>query len=163
MLDLHLMLKRGKIAGKAFSKLMFHHSATFSCRSDDVNLTFISPRDYEFSCRSSPAYPSYFPFHVTKRRNQKALTSEEEALQKVVEILNSEAEASPLNLPGFGRSPCVRQLRVTDSPFPLKETEEDDMQVDLAAEEFIKKFYKELRMQKLMSAVQSPNHDTWAR
>ena len=42
----------------------------------------------------------------------------------------------------------VRQLRVTDSPFPLHESEDDkDNQVDKAADEFIKRFYKELRRQ----------------
>ena len=37
----------------------------------------------------------------------------------------------------------VRQLRITDSPFPLSNGEEDS--VDEAAEKFIMKFYKELR------------------
>lgn len=53
-------------------------------------------------------------------------------------------EASPA-LPGFGKSPMVRQLRVTDSPFPLRDTDTTDNQVDKAAEEFIKRFYMELR------------------
>ena len=62
-------------------------------------------------------------------------------------MLNNEVvvEASPA-LPGFGRSPMVRQLRVTDSPFPVGE-EDKDNQVDKAAEDFIKRFYKELRKQ----------------
>lgn len=86
------------------------------------------------------------------------------AVQKVLEMLNNEAaavEASPMVLPGFGRSPMVRQLRVTDSPFPLKD--EGDSQVDKAAEEFIKKFYKDLKSQKRMSALESPAHNTWGR
>lgn len=55
-------------------------------------------------------------------------------------------ESSPM-LPGFGQTPLVRQLRITDSPFPLKSEEDDDNYVDKAAEEFIKRFYKELRRQ----------------
>lgn len=77
-------------------------------------------------------------------------------VKAVLEMLNSGSndqtstsgvEASPA-LPGFGRSPFVRQLRITDSPFPLKEVDEvDSWYVDKAAEEFIQKFYKELRNQ----------------
>ncbi len=64
-------------------------------------------------------------------------------------MMNNEGmvEASPA-LPGFGRSPMVRQLRITDSPFPLRDIDEDSVHVDKAAEEFIERFYKELRQQK---------------
>lgn len=157
MLDLHMMMKRGKIAGKAISNLMFHHYSTFSCRSNDVNLSFISPREYQFSCSNSPAYP----FHLSKRKNPAHFAIKKEAVQKVIEMLNKEVEASPFNLPGFGRSPFARQLRITDSPFPLKETEEYNPQVDLAAEEFISKFYKELKLQKSRAALESPCYYTW--
>lgn len=74
-------------------------------------------------------------------------------------MLNNEmvAEASPLvTLPGFGKSPMVRQLRITDSPFPLKE--EGDSQVDKEAEEFIKRFYKDLKLQKRSAVLESPSY-----
>lgn len=65
------------------------------------------------------------------------------------------------------KSPFVRQLRVTDSPFPLKdgkgnnkEEEEEDIKVSKAAEEFIQRFYRNLRMQK---SLESPLCQTWAR
>ncbi|OIT29958.1 PREDICTED: uncharacterized protein LOC109210651 [Nicotiana attenuata] len=68
------------------------------------------------------------------------------AVVKALEMLQS-ANASPANdLPGFGRTPTVRQLRVTDSPFPLRDVE-DDSHVDEAAENFISKFYRDLRRQ----------------
>jgi hypothetical protein len=51
-----------------------------------------------------------------------------------------------VTLPGFGKSPVGRQLRVTDSPFPLKD-EGDSHLVDMAAEEFINNFYKNLNRQ----------------
>jgi hypothetical protein len=41
----------------------------------------------------------------------------------------------------------VRQLRVTDSPFPLQNDDEKDNQVDKAAEDFINRFYSQLRKQ----------------
>ncbi|KAK9101046.1 hypothetical protein Scep_024476 [Stephania cephalantha] len=82
------------------------------------------------------------------------------AVQKVLEMLNNSnndgmaaaagaGEASPLVFTGFGRStPRVRQLRVTDSPFPLKNPDDDDCHVDEEAEAFIKRFYEQLRLQK---------------
>jgi len=71
------------------------------------------------------------------------------AMKAVLEMLNNDqaiVEASPA-LPGFGRSPMARQLRVTDSPFPLREDDEKDNQVDKAAEDFINRFYSQLRKQ----------------
>jgi hypothetical protein len=72
------------------------------------------------------------------------------AMKAVLEMLNINdqtiVEASPA-LPGFGRSPMVRQLRVTDSPFPLQNDDEKDNQVDKAAEDFINRFYSQLRKQ----------------
>lgn len=73
-------------------------------------------------------------------------------------------ESSPLTtLPGFGCSPLVRQLRVSDSPFPLQDAEENNHQVDKDAEEFINKFYKNLKQQKRMAALESPSpYHIWA-
>ncbi|XP_022756451.1 uncharacterized protein LOC111304198 [Durio zibethinus] len=184
MVDLHFMIKKGKYnAGKAISNLVFHqkvqdHLSALSCRSNDAHLSFISPREYEFSCRNSPAFYPFYS-HKRKHRNHHFYNNHHRfgksahyhyddvttvaAVQKVLEMLNNEAavEASPMVFPGFGRSPMVRQLRVTDSPFPLKE--EGDSQVDKAAEEFINKFYKDLKLQKRMSAFESPAHNTWGR
>ncbi len=164
MVELHLMFKRGKLAGKALGNLMFHHHSSLSCRSNDA-LSFVSPREYEFSCSNSPAYPFHYPFQLNKRkRHHHSAAAYDDvttvyAVQRVLEMLNNEmVEASPLTLPGFGRSPMVRQLRVTDSPFPIKDTE-GDPQVDKAAEDFIRKFRKDLKLQKMMS---SPYNNMWA-
>ncbi|VVA10494.1 PREDICTED: Avr9/Cf-9 rapidly [Prunus dulcis] len=170
LVDLHLMLKRGKLAGKAMAhNLMLHHSSGFSCRSNDA-VSFITPREYEFSCSNSPAIHN--PFHFNKRnkhhhhyftKTTRAYQYDDvttmTAVQKVLEMLNNEmvAEASPLvTLPGFGKSPMVRQLRITDSPFPLKE--EGDSQVDKEAEEFINRFYKDLKLQKRSAVLESPSY-----
>lgn len=155
MLDLNMMMKRGKIASKALSNLMFnHHHRNLSS----------APREYEFSCSNTPNFA--FPIN-NKRRNQaqnhhshffacahspQTLDDDVATVNAVkavlAEMLNNDvvAEASPA-LPGFGRSPMVRQLRITDSPFPLRDTDED-CQVDKAAEEFIQRFYRQLRQQK---------------
>ncbi|XP_060211536.1 uncharacterized protein LOC132638783 [Lycium barbarum] len=162
------MLKRGKIAGKAISNIMLHphySSSSFTCKSNnDVAMSFVTRREYEFSCSNSPAFPLYF---ANKRRRNHRYKSEEIAvMQKVFEMLNTTtnttnydaAVASPLALPGFGKTPNVRQLRVTDSPFPLKDSEENNnSQVDKDAEEFIKNFYKDLKQQKKIAALESPS------
>ncbi|CAL5053302.1 unnamed protein product [Urochloa decumbens] len=57
----------------------------------------------------------------------------------------------------FGRTPAhVRQLRITDSPFSVRDDAAaggDGGQVDLEAEEFIKKFYEQLRTQQSLAAA----------
>ncbi|CAN4096320.1 unnamed protein product [Withania somnifera] len=161
------MLKRGKIASKMLSNLMLHpphySSSSFTCKShNDVTMSFITRREYEFSCSNSPVFPQYFA-NNKRRRNRTTYKSHEIAVvQKVFEILNTTTStnydaagttaiaASPLALPGFGKSPNnVRKLRVTDSPFPLKDSDENyNSQVDKDAEEFINKFYKALKQQK---------------
>ncbi|MCD7452199.1 hypothetical protein HAX54_015480 [Datura stramonium] len=122
--DLNILMKRGKIAGKtAFQNLMF--------RGHNNNER---PEYYEFSCSNSPAF--HLPFRLNKRinkHNHHALPSIEHddvlmlnaAVLKALEMLQSET-ASPA-LPGFGRTPTVRQLRVTDSPFPVRDADEGDI------------------------------------
>ncbi|KAE9599612.1 hypothetical protein Lal_00021354 [Lupinus albus] len=179
MVDFNLLLKRGKLAaGKVIadtSMLHQHYFAAFTCRRP--NLSFISSRDYEFSCSNSPTLPlhkynNYHQHHCCHNRSLGWFSkpshhnevSTMDAVQKVFEILNNEnmVEASPLVALPFGKSPSGRQLRITDSPFSLKD-EEDHGQVDIAAEEFIKKFYKELNLQQKMSAIESPYHNLWNR
>ncbi|KAG6727798.1 hypothetical protein I3842_02G143100 [Carya illinoinensis] len=157
ILDLNMVMKRGKIAGKAISNLMFHHHHDSS-----------APREYEFSCSNTPSYA----FHLNNKRRHHShshshfftcaqepptLDDDMATVNTVKAVLlemlsNNESvavEASPA-LPGFWRSPMVRQLRITDSPFPLRDADEDP-HVDKAAEEFIDRFYKQLRQQKRMS------------
>ncbi|KAL8091041.1 hypothetical protein AgCh_040222 [Apium graveolens] len=158
LVDLQVMMKRGKLASKAIGNLMlYNHYAAFTCRSN-TDLSFISPQEYEFSCSNTPFYASYF----AKRKSHHHHNSIDDInlARKVFEMLNNHErpEASPLvALPGFGQTPMVRQLRITDSPYPLKE--EDDPQVDKAAEDFIKKFYKDLKQQK---GTPSP-YNIWSR
>ncbi|KAH6755845.1 hypothetical protein C2S53_007631 [Perilla frutescens var. hirtella] len=141
--DLSMMMKRGKIAGKAaIHNLMFHHAAAVSASAATVRRSPVPIKEYEFSCSNSPAFQ--FPsFHLTKRKHA-APPIDRELLAAAMEMFNS-AAASPA-LPGFGPSPMVRQLRITDSPFPLYNVD-DDNHVDEAAEKFIVKFYNDLKRQ----------------
>ncbi|KAJ1259536.1 hypothetical protein BS78_10G163900 [Paspalum vaginatum] len=65
------------------------------------------------------------------------------------------ATPSPALWASFGRTPAhVRQLRITDSPFPLRDGGAGDGgQVDREAEDFIKKFYEQLRKQQSLAAA----------
>nr|GME20526.1 AF211533_1 Avr9/Cf-9 rapidly elicited protein 146 [Ipomoea batatas] len=151
MLDLNLMLKRGKIAGKAaIHGLMFHrggnhHLSVFAAaaahrRSSDP------PNEYEFSCSNSPA-----AYRKTKHALHfpcaHAPPTDDDSFMKALEMHALQSETASPALPGFGRTPLARQLRVTDSPFPVGDAEAD-CHVDDAADEFISRFYKDLRMQR---------------
>lgn len=159
ILDLQTLLKRTK------SNLIdSSYYSALTCRSNDGNMSFISPREYEFSCSNTPAHKNR-----KSHNNQYYYRAEDQvnAVQKVLEMLNrndANIEASPLNLPGFGCSPyAVRQLRVTDSPFATEVG--SSCQVDKECEEFINKFYKSLKKERRIAALDqspSPCH-LWAR
>ncbi|WCJ40852.1 hypothetical protein M5689_021751 [Euphorbia peplus] len=175
LLDLNLMLKRGnKIATKAKSirNLMFQY---YHHNHDDAPAPG-GPNEYEFSCSNTPMYT--LPFHGKKSRHHNYNPNHNtnnffscafhapptldddvttvNAVKLALDMLQNNngndmmveaSPATPMRLPGFGRSPMVRQLRITDSPFPLRD-DGDNGVVDKKAEEFIQKFYKELRKQK---------------
>ncbi|KAK9715396.1 hypothetical protein RND81_06G162100 [Saponaria officinalis] len=186
IMDLNLLLKKGNdLAGRAIHGLIIQHNALI-CKPNNVNNYFISPNEYEFSCSNSPEMgpfqiimanqkkyswlkPNYRRYRYDNLEDPTTVV----AVQKVLEMLNSNdgpMMTSPLGvgpgMPGFGseKSPLTRQLRITDSPFPLKdgkgnEESEEDIKVNKAADDFIKRFYKNLKMQK---SLESPCH-TWAR
>ncbi|CAH1420187.1 unnamed protein product [Lactuca virosa] len=160
-LDLNMMMKRAKILGKTLQNLMFHHHhqwAAFATNHPSHHLSCPSPpsSENEFSCTASPSNDNHnfslFPVHKKDHhlKNQQVedldVVAFNVAVLKAMEVIRSET-ASPA-LPGFGRSPMVRQLRITDSPFPLNGVEEDN-QVDEAAEQFISRFYNDLRRQNM--------------
>ncbi|KAG2612252.1 uncharacterized protein LOC120704825 [Panicum virgatum] len=215
-MDLHLLLQRGKIAGKALGNLMtahghhHHHDKAaaeaavpppppqFSCRALDPALAVYDPRggrEVEFSCSNTPSYPSLHLIPTGKRRsrgNSRRSTHrgangaepgwynyDAADIARVFEILNNNeqllgggggdaspgaeqpsplaliATPSPALWASFGRTPAhVRQLRITDSPFPLRDDAAGDGgQVDREAEEFIKKFYDQLRTQQSLATT----------
>ncbi|GJU87871.1 hypothetical protein Tco_1295417 [Tanacetum coccineum] len=127
--SLNMMIKRGKIASKSLHKLLFHHHhnwvfATLPRHlppppSDDEN---------EFSCTATPQNQNKLNYHLDAN----------DVIVKALEILKN-ATASPA-LSRFGKSPMVKEVRITDSPFPLSNGDEDGDHVDEAAEKFIMRF-----------------------
>ncbi|VVA99740.1 unnamed protein product [Arabis nemorensis] len=166
MLDLNLMLKRGN---KAITNLRRRGSSFTGGVDVRSSARF---RDYEFSCRNTNANDPFAYMCKRKRRFQSGYENENDAVaaavKKVFELLG-ENETNMVAASVAGESPltafpAVRQLRVTDSPFPLEDGGDNDHVVDKAAEEFIKKFYKNLKLQKKMGNVlESPYHDGWVR
>ncbi|KAF8050175.1 hypothetical protein N665_2032s0003 [Sinapis alba] len=155
--DFNATLKRGK-------NLMFHHR-----RRVPAAAAAAAPQrqEYEFSCSNTPNYSFPFPnigFMKKKSHNNlfacgqtpQTLDDDAAAARAVLELLNGvgdKGNVTPAALspyfPGFGRTPLVRPLRVTDSPFPLT-PDVANGHVDQAADDFIKKFYKNLNQQKKM-------------
>lgn len=159
LFDIHTKLKQEKHASNSMSNYMLHHhyAASSICRSTDVAMSYVSPpKDYEFSCSNTPLIrrrKSYYQYH--HNYNHQKLFVDDIKFSEYESV-----EASPaFSLPGFGRSPVtVRQLRVTDSPFSMKDAEENTDQLDKAAEEFIQKFYMELEKQKRMAPPFTYSH-----
>ncbi|ERN15123.1 uncharacterized protein LOC18443404 [Amborella trichopoda] len=174
LLDLNLMFERGKLAGKAAGKatgkalghLVFsrHHTPYFTCGPHlHRHVSVPLPRDYEFSCRNTPAPKRKSHRHVSfpciyTRVSDDDVPVTALQLQKALELLNSEfpGKETPGNdfSGALKRSPLIAltapfspfPLRVTDSPFPLMDGD-DDCHVDREAEEFIRRFYEGLRTQ----------------
>ena len=144
MLDIKMMLKRGKLARKAFQSLMFnqHDKITFA---DSQQQLSVLPGEYIFSCSDTPLFrlhsrrngsTSHRFFscaHATPTLEDGDEMSVNVAVRKALEMLQSDHEVV--------RSPVVR---IQDSPCPVSDEESC---VDEAAEEFIRKFYKDLKKQ----------------
>lgn len=149
--DLRL-LKRSKIACKAIANIL---SINNNHDADKATASFYSPHEVEFSCTNTPSHL------MNKQKNHNCHQesydyASVDAVAKAFEMLNlndeaSDAEYSVASSPAWGflkSTPVVvRKLRVTDSPFPIKEDEVGDGEVDRQADEFIKRFYQQLRKQ----------------
>ncbi|KAK8479332.1 hypothetical protein V6N13_063222 [Hibiscus sabdariffa] len=155
---LNMLLKRGKIASsKAIANLLMLHqlSSSAAAAAAKASVSASAAREYEFSCSNTPAY--IFPFNLATKKKHSSIhnyyhqffactytptTRDEDNNDNDTAVV----AASPM-LPGFGQTPLVRQLRVTDSPFPLRDADEGNGTVDKAAEDFIQRFYMDLKLQ----------------
>ncbi|GKC37764.1 hypothetical protein Tco_1050148 [Tanacetum coccineum] len=134
--NLNMMIKRGKITGKSIHKLLFHHHHNWVVATLPRHLPPPpSDDEKEFSCTATPQNQNKLHYHLDAN----------DVIVKALEILKN-ATASPA-LSRFGKSPMVKELRITDSPFALNNCDEDGDQVDEAAEKFIMRFYNSLRGQ----------------
>ncbi|XP_077228669.1 uncharacterized protein LOC143861671 [Tasmannia lanceolata] len=166
IMDINLMMKRGKVIGKSIGKnLMFHHSRNAT--------RGFGLQEYEFSCSNSPS-PVFF--HVAKRKHKNfpsiphfpcihAQEDPDETLDPSAAIVLPKIEYSPkiecspeysynfrfdmsdLTV-GEKMSPIVSPFSVRVSNYSQEDgINGESRQVDNEAEEFIRMFYEQLRAQ----------------
>nr|KYP42957.1 hypothetical protein KK1_035620 [Cajanus cajan] len=117
--DMQDMVKRGKSIGKALNDVVVRHHQALTCRPRDAHVSFVSPLEYQFSCSGSPP----------RRRRLSP---------------PSAAHRPPRMCRGDGGA-IERRVKISGS---MVKQAEKDFEVDEAAEEFIARFYRELRLQK---------------
>jgi hypothetical protein len=183
-MDLHLLRRRGKFAGKALGDLLTSHhhhrdagsygaAGKLSCRALDPGLAVHEPslrarREVEFSCSNTPSAPAtglgkrddggylrcYENYDAAYVARVFEMLNDDENNQPAVATPTAYATPSPARLLwAFARSPAVRRV-VAASPAPSGGSE--DAQVDRQADEFIRRFYEQLRAQR--SAASTPDY-----
>lgn len=156
MVDIHLMMKRGKVL---LGNLLLNHSLHSLGRS---SMTGFGLHDYEFSCSNSPApfsfqmrskHHSYFPCIQPR-----ALDDQELDMTKSNAVVVSQSEYFTKSNMDLSNLPAVDGSRSRPlSPFCRSKEElyadQADQQVDRQAEEFISKFYEQIRLQRQVSLL----------
>lgn len=163
LMDMHFMMKRGKVYGKSLGNLMFHHSR-------DSNHGGFGLKEYEFSCSNSPANPVFF--HIPRRKfqihmphfpciNPHAIKEDEEEEPNAIVLpqLNYSGEYFTKDCLDHKDFPAMEKLSPMLSPLSRRIScysgeEDNDFQVDRQAEEFIARFYEQLRLQHNSSFMQ---------
>lgn len=134
--DVQDVMKRGKNIGKALNNAMVRHHEAITCRPRDSDTSFLSPLEYQFSCSSSPPRPSRVLSSSRRNYNNN----------------NYKQSPAPPRMCGGGTGGSAgRRVKVThgsSSPALRECREMKEFHVDQAAEEFIERFYRELRLQK---------------
>jgi len=163
LMDMHLMMERGKVCGRSLRNLVFHHSRGNS------HVGF-GLQDYEFSCSNSPAIFNmakkkhhYFPTSILHFPciNQHQVEDKEEPNTIVLPKLDYSNEYFSKDCLDLNDLPAaIQKLSPLLSPLCRRisnssgEDRDYAHQVDRQAEEFIAKFHEQLRMQNRMSALQ---------
>ncbi|CAN6987931.1 unnamed protein product [Brassica oleracea var. botrytis] len=146
-LDPHLLAKHGKTLRKSLNDVVSTSHSRITCRPsdhDDVRSSFISPvpiqLHYEFSCSSTPPRRSYAPtttgYHVSIGRRKP--------------LINKRQRHAYIR---YNTLPKVRHVAAAVFPDVASSTGTmDSCHVDRAAEEFIQRFHRQLRLQRWMMA-----------
>ncbi|KAI3510592.1 hypothetical protein L1887_17707 [Cichorium endivia] len=147
--DLHVKLKNGKLAWKALTTPLHHHRYfNFACHStcNNFDALFISPQGHAVRGSNTPLYGS--------KQNSQHHPNDGDNIERVVFEVSNDCDASIEQSPSMLSSLVSHKLRVVDSPLKV----EEESQVDMAAEEFINKFYIQLKQQRITS-IESPSPD----
>ncbi|KAF9618090.1 hypothetical protein IFM89_000041 [Coptis chinensis] len=165
IMDINLMMKRGKLLRKTIGNLKFHHHHEHHSR--NATRGRFGLQEYEFSCSDSPN-PVFY--HVAKRKHHffpcinPPPTDLEEHPKTVVTLPKIEYSPEPeysYNLPfnvahGEKSVPSPFSIRISNysSEEDENENEEESNQIDNDAEEFIRRFYEQLRVQSRTQLLQ---------
>ena len=164
MLDINLVMQRGKLLGKSLGNLMFHHHHRHqqpgsSAATPDGHA--YGPDEYEFSCSNTPI-PTFVPVNSKRKHSYFPCIG-----ATPVDEPDSTPGPAAVMLPRIDCSP-QRDLasgeRQTPGPSPFSvrvsnysRAEDGDVlscEVDSKAEEFIKKFYRQLHAEGRISMLE---------
>ncbi|KAK9669793.1 hypothetical protein RND81_13G154600 [Saponaria officinalis] len=180
MMDINLFFKRGRLIKKSLSNFIsyghhHHHHQMMTTRG------IFSQRDYEFSCSNSPN-PVFFHVSSSKRKHphhihlpcmkpplvQDELESvsrenEENYNNALIVVPRTPEYTFNLRLDGYDmpsgdtHSPLISPMSIKISDYSSEDeinNDEGNIRVDDEAEEFIKKFYEQLRAQSRVQLLQ---------
>ncbi|KAF8097025.1 hypothetical protein N665_0296s0008 [Sinapis alba] len=141
------LAKRGKTLRKSLNEAVSTSHSHITCRPsdhDDVRSSFISPvplqLDYEFSCSSTPP-----------RRSSYASTTTTDGRRKP--LINKRQRHVYMRYNTLPKVPRERHAAAAVFPDVASSVGTvDSCHVDRAAEEFIQRFHRELRLQRWMMA-----------
>lgn len=171
--DMNFMMKRGKLLRKSLSNLMSHHLHHHH-HSRNVASGSFGIQEYEFSCSNSPN-PVFFRLSkrkhhyipcinipkVMEEEEEEQLEEQEDEPKAVVMVPKTPDYTFNLRFdpsdfaPGEKRSPLLSPFSVRVSNYSSEdESDGGNRQVDDEAEEFIRRFYEQLRAQSRMQLLQ---------
>jgi hypothetical protein len=158
LMDMQLMMERGKVYGRSLMNLVFHHSRGNSDGGFGL-------QEYEFSCSNSPANPvhlqiakrkhHHFP-HFLCIRPHPVEDDKEDFNAFALPHLDDGNEYFSKDFLDHSDLPTLEKMSPLLSPLSRRTIssygeENNECQVDRQAEEFIAKFYEQLRVQNQMS------------
>ncbi|KAJ6791228.1 Uncharacterized protein M6B38_245755 [Iris pallida] len=163
VMDMNLMMKRGKIMGKSLGNLVFHHHHHRSTRGYGFSL-----QEYEFSCTTSPN-PVFI--HKKRRHNyfpclSSVVKGDETPRPTTVNVPKIKYSPSPCSglsqelASGENKSPLLSPFSVRESNYSSEmeaEAEEagsNSLEVDNKAEDFIRRFYEQLQVQSRIAFIE---------
>ncbi|KAF5730023.1 hypothetical protein HS088_TW20G00393 [Tripterygium wilfordii] len=164
IMDINLMIKRGRLLRKSITNLISHHHHHHHHSRSAAHGSF-GIQEYEFSCSNSPN-PVFFHVANSKRKhhsyfpciNPPAVIEEQEAEEQEEEGKSTATVALVPKTPEytfnrmFDASPF--SVRVSNYSSEDDEADEGGGKVDHEAEEFIRRFYEQLRAQSRMQLLQ---------
>ncbi|XP_020208271.1 uncharacterized protein LOC109793218 [Cajanus cajan] len=166
IMDMNLMMKKGKLLRKSMSNFMSSHYHHHHHNHDSKSLARgYGMQEYEFSCSNSPN-PVFF--HVPKRKhhfNFPCMNTPEVVEEPRPVVLVPMTPECTFNLrfdnasdfaSGEMKSPLLSPFSVRISNFSSEDENEEggSGQVDDQAEDFIRRFYEQLRTQSRMQLLQ---------